>query len=204
MDKRIYEEKNSVYTDDEDWDVSDINTIGFNIKDIRKNRRSEKFTVKYMVSEINKLLPGDAQITEGLYYKWESEERIPTAKHIPAIAKVLGVTETTLFHWQEHKRNMNKLEFKDFSEELMSLDAKRLDSLMWIGMNWGGDTAALIEFALLYAKLSIADRRDIASFGIRLYDICKKEGRLKAEYPEPDNDYLRDALLKLWYMENCN
>lgn len=50
-----------------------------------------------MVAEINELLPENHKITEGIYYKWENEERLPTARHIPAIASVLGVSETALF-----------------------------------------------------------------------------------------------------------
>ena len=75
-----------------------VDTIGFNMRDIRKNSRSSKYTVKYMVAEINKLLPENHKITEGLYYKWENEERLPTVRHIPAIASALGVSETALFH----------------------------------------------------------------------------------------------------------
>lgn len=176
-------------------DIEVTNTIGYNIKDIRRNRKPEKFTVKYMVSEINKLLPGDSKITEGLYYKWESEERIPTAKQIPAIAKVLGVTETSLFHWQERKRGIRIANSEDFSEELMALDMRRLEKLIWIVVNWCGDADALIEFAVLYINLLVTDRKYIASFGIRLYDVCNKEGKLRINYPKPDIEYLKDALI---------
>lgn len=177
-----------------DLDIKGINTIGYNIKDIRRNKKSEDFTVKYMVSEINKLLPGNSKITEGLYYKWESEERIPTAKQIPAIAKVLGVTETSLFHWQERKNSMRMENSNDFDEELMALDIGRLEKLIWIVVNWSGDTAALIEFAVLYINLLMTDRKYIASFGIRLYDMCNKEGKIRSDYPKPDIEYLKEAL----------
>ena len=46
-------------------EISD--TIGCNMKDIRRNSRSSKFTVKYVVSEINRVLPEELQITTGLY-----------------------------------------------------------------------------------------------------------------------------------------
>ena len=46
-----------------------VDTIGFNMRDIRKNSRSSKYTVKYMVAEINELLPENHKITEGIYYK---------------------------------------------------------------------------------------------------------------------------------------
>ena len=41
-----------------------VDTIGFNMRDIRKNSRSSKYTVKYMVAEINELLP-ENHITSG-------------------------------------------------------------------------------------------------------------------------------------------
>ncbi len=193
--------QSKISSDNLDIEVPD--TIGYNIKEIRKNRKSEKFTVKYMVSEINKLLPGDSKITEGLYYKWESEERIPTAKQIPAIAKALGVTETSLFHWQERKRGMRMANYEDFYEELMALDMRRLEKLIWIIVHWDGDTDALIEFAVLYVNLLVTDRKYIASFGIRLYDVCDKEGKLCANYPKPDIEYLKDALIGKIEKRSC-
>ncbi|MCQ5134373.1 XRE family transcriptional regulator, partial [Coprococcus eutactus] len=63
-------------------------------------------TVKYVVSEINRVLTEELQITTVLYYKCESEERMPTARHIPAIAYALGVSEAALFPWQTFKRDV--------------------------------------------------------------------------------------------------
>ena len=83
-----------------------IDSIGHNMRDIRRNSRSSEYTVRYVVAEINKLLPENYRITEGLYYKWENEERMPTARHIPAIAQVLGVSEAALFHWQRNKNEV--------------------------------------------------------------------------------------------------
>lgn len=177
-----------------DLDIKGINTIGYNIRDIRRNKKSEDFTVKYMVAEINKFLPDNSKITEGLYYKWENEERVPTAKQIPAIAKALGVTETSLFHWQERKYQISTGNTDDFDEELMALDMGRLEKLIWIVVNWSGDMAALIEFAILYINLLMKDRKYIASFGIRLYDMCNKEGEIRNGYPKPDIEYLKEAL----------
>lgn len=95
-------------------------TIGNNMKDIRCNSRSSKFTVKYVVSEINRVLPEELQITTGLYYKWESEERMPTARHIPAIAYALGVSEAALFHWQTFKRCWNGQSGETYREYMCS------------------------------------------------------------------------------------
>ena len=153
-----------------------VDTIGFNMRDIRKNSRSSKYTVKYMVAEINELLPENHKITEGIYYKWENEERLPTARHIPAIASVLGVSETALFLWQWMK---NGTVNSNYSQLVVSVKA-------------------LVEFDMLYASLPAEDRRDVASLGIRLYDVCRKEGRLNQDVPSVDFSYLQQALRDLW------
>ena len=49
-----------------------------------------------------------------------------------------------------------------------------------------------------YASLPAEDRRDVASLGIRLYDVCRKEGRLNQDVPSVDFSYLQQALRDLW------
>lgn len=176
-------------------------TIGCNMKDIRRNSRSSKFTVKYVVSEINRVLPEELQITTGLYYKWESEERMPTARHIPAIAYALGVSEAALFHWQSFKRNVGVGDLVKLKESICALDDDKIRELAWLVSGWDGDVKALVEFDMLYASMPVEDRRDVASLGIRLYDVCRKEDRLRQDVPCADFPYLQQALRDMWIDE---
>lgn len=175
-----------------------VDTIGFNMRDIRKNSRSSKYTVKYMVAEINKLLPENHKITEGLYYKWENEERLPTVRHIPAIASALGVSETALFHWQGMKNGTVNSKYSQLVESVKALGDDKTADIAWLASGWSGDLKALVEFDMLYASLFAEDRRDVASLGIRLYDVCRKEGRLNPDVPSVDFSYLQQALRDLW------
>ena len=140
-----------------------VDTIGFNMRDIRKNSRSSKYTVKYMVAEINKLLPENHKITEGLYYKWENEERLPTVRHIPAIASALGVSETALFHWQGMKNGTVNSKYSQLVESVKALGDDKTADIAWLASGWSGDLKALVEFDMLYASLPAEDRRDVAS-----------------------------------------
>lgn len=176
-------------------------TIGCNMKDIRRNSRSSKFTVKYVVSEINRVLPEELQITTGLYYKWESEERMPTARHIPAIAYALGVSEAALFHWQSFKKNVGVGDLEKLKESICALDDDKIRELAWLVSGWDGDVKALVEFDMLYASMPVEDRRDVASLGIRLYDVCRKENRLRQDVPRADFLYLQQALRDMWIDE---
>lgn len=176
-------------------------TIGCNMKDIRRNSRSSKFTVKYVVSEINRVLPEELQITTGLYYKWESEERMPTARHIPAIAYALGVSEAALFHWQSFKKNVGVGDLVKLKESICALDDDKIRELAWLVSGWDGDVRALVEFDMLYASMPVEDRRDVASLGIRLYDVCRKENRLRQDVPCADFLYLQQALRDMWIDE---
>ena len=176
-------------------------TIGYNMKDIRRNSRSSKFTVKYVVSEINRVLPEELQITTGLYYKWESEERMPTARHIPAIAYALGVSEAALFHWQSFKKNVGVGDLVKLKESICALDDDKIRELAWLVSGWDGDVKALVEFDMLYASMPVEDRRDVASLGIRLYDVCRKENRLRQDVPCADFLYLQQALRDMWIDE---
>ncbi len=176
-------------------------TIGCNMKDIRRNSRSSKFTVKYVVSEINRVLPEELQITTGLYYKWESEERMPTARHIPAIAYALGVSEAALFHWQSFKKNVGVGDLVKLKESICALDDDKIRELAWLVSGWDGDVKALVEFDMLYASMPVEDRRDVASLGIRLYDVCRKENRLRQDVPCADFLYLQQALRDMWIDE---
>lgn len=176
-------------------------TIGCNMKDIRRNSRSSKFTVKYVVSEINRVLPEELQITTGLYYKWESEERMPTARHIPAIAYALGVSEAALFHWQSFKKNVGVGDLVKLKESICALDDDKIRELAWLVSGWDGDVKALVEFGMLYASMPVEDRRDVASLGIRLYDVCRKEDRLRQDVPCADFLYLQQALRDMWIDE---
>ena len=180
-------------------EISD--TIGCNMKDIRRNSRSSKFTVKYVVSEINRVLPEELQITTGLYYKWESEERMPTARHIPAIAYALGVSEAALFHWQSFKKNVGVGDLVKLKESICALDDDKIRELAWLVSGWDGDVKALVEFDMLYASMPVEDRRDIASLGIRLYDVCRKENKLRQDVPCADFLYLQQALREMWIDE---
>ena len=180
-------------------EISD--TIGCNMKDIRRNSRSSKFTVKYVVSEINRVLPEELQITTGLYYKWESEERMPTARHIPAIAYALGVSEAALFHWQSFKKNVGVGDLEKLKESICALDDDKIRELAWLVSGWDGDVKALVEFDMLYASMPVEDRRDIASLGIRLYDVCRKENKLRQDVPCADFLYLQQALRDMWIDE---
>lgn len=175
-----------------------IDSIGRNIRDIRKNCKPEAFTVRYIVSQINKYLPPENAISQSLYYKWENEERMPTAKQIPAIAKALEVSENALFHWNQRRNLSGEQKWNALYDELMSIPEKKLEKFAWIALNWNGDKTALLEFAMLYAALSQGDRRDILSFSMRIYQLAKKEGRLADREQEPDMEYLRDVLSKLW------
>lgn len=180
-------------------EISD--TIGCNMKDIRRNSRSSKFIVKYVVSEINRVLPEELQITTGLYYKWESEERMPTARHIPAIAYALGVSEAALFHWQSFKKNVGVGDLVKLKESICALDDDKIRELAWLVSGWDGDVKALVEFDMLYASMPVEDRRDIASLGIRLYDVCRKENKLRQDVPCADFLYLQQALRDMWIDE---
>ena len=173
-------------------------TIGNNMKDIRCNSRSSKFTVKYVVSEINRVLPEELQITTGLYYKWESEERMPTARHIPAIAYALGVSEAALFHWQTFKRDVGMGNQERLIESICALSDDKIKELAWLVSGWDGDVKALVEFDMLYVSMPVEDRRDVASLGIRLYDVCKKEDRLRRDVPMADFPYLQQVLRDMW------
>ena len=175
-----------------------IDSIGYNMRDIRKNSRSSEYTVRYVVAEINKLLPENYGITEGLYYKWENEERMPTARHIPAIAQVLGVSEAALFHWQRNKNEVRNGAYEKLIEGIMALGNQKLRDIAWLASGWDGDLKALVEFDMLYASMPVEDRRDVASLGIRLYDVCRKEGRLNPDVPSADFSYLQQALRDLW------
>lgn len=173
-------------------------SIGYNMRDIRRNSRSSKYTVRYVVSEINRNLPDRLKITEGLYYKWESEERMPTARHIPAIANALGVSEAALFHWQDRKKRLQDDKIEKLFDGILALGDDKIVDISWLVSGWGGDLRALVEFDILYASMSEEDRRDVASLGIRLYDVCRKEGRLGGDVPTADFPYLEQALRDLW------
>ena len=173
-------------------------SIGYNMRDIRRNSRSSKYTVRYVVSEINRSLPDRLRITEGLYYKWESEERMPTARHIPAIANALGVSEAALFHWQDRKKRLRDVNIEKLFEGILALGDDKIADVSWLVSGWGGDLRALVEFDILYASMSEEDRRDVASLGIRMYDVCRKEGRLDGDAPAADFPYLEQALRDLW------
>ena len=179
-----------------DFDHED--SIGYNMKDIRRNSRSSEYTVKYVVSEINKILPERYRITEGLYYKWESEERMPTVRHIPAIAQVLGVSESSLFHWQRGKNLFNNGDVNRLIESVGALGSNKIADIAWLASGWDGDIKALVEFDMLCASIPVEDRRDVASLGIRLYDVCSKEGRLRSDVPNADFSYLQQALRDMW------
>lgn len=57
---------------------------------------------------------------------------------------------------------------------------------------------ALVEFDMLYVSMPVEDRRDVASLGIRLYDVCKKEDRLRRDVPMADFPYLQQVLRDMW------
>lgn len=175
-----------------------IDSIGHNMRDIRRNSRSSEYTVRYVVAEINKLLPENYRITEGLYYKWENEERMPTARHIPAIAQVLGVSEAALFHWQRNKKEVRNDAYEKLIEGILALGDQKLRDIAWLASGWDGDLKALVEFDMLYASMPVEDRRDVASLGIRLYDVSNKEGRLRQDVPNADFSYLQQALRDMW------
>lgn len=182
--------------------VEVADSIGCNMKDIRCNSRSSKFTVKYVVSEINSVLPDKMKITPSLYYKWENEERLPTARHIPAIAYALGVSEAALFHWQTFKKDVGMGDLDRLIESVCALSDEKIKELAWLASGWDGDAKALVEFDMLYASMPVEDRRDVASLGIRLYDVCKKEGRLRQDVPSADFAYLQQALRDMWAADN--
>ncbi len=182
--------------------VEVADSIGCNMKDIRRNSRSSKFTVKYVVSEINSVLPDKMKITPSLYYKWENEERLPTARHIPAIAYALGVSEAALFHWQTFKKDVGMGDLDRLIESVCALSDEKIKELAWLASGWDGDVKALVEFDMLYASMPVEDRRDVASLGIRLYDVCKKEGRLRQDVPSADFAYLQQALRDMWAADN--
>lgn len=182
--------------------VEVADSIGCNMKDIRCNSRSSKFTVKYVVSEINSVLPDKMKITPSLYYKWENEERLPTARHIPAIAYALGVSEAALFHWQTFKKDVGMGDLDRLIESVCALSDEKIKELAWLASGWDGDVKALVEFDMLYASMPVEDRRDVASLGIRLYDVCKKEGRLRQDVPSADFAYLQQALRDMWAADN--
>jgi len=46
--------------------------------------------------------------------------------------------------------------------------------------------------------MPVEDRRDVASLGIRLYDVCKKEDRLRRDVPMADFPYLQQVLRDMW------
>ena len=177
---------------------ANIDSIGHNMRDIRRNSRSSEYTVRYVVAEINKLLPENYRITEGLYYKWENEERMPTARHIPAIAQVLGVSEAALFHWQRNKNEVRNDAYEKLIEGILALGDQKLRDIAWLVSGWDGDLKALVEFDMLYASMPVEDRRVVASLGIRLYDVSKKEGRLRQDVPNADFSYLQQALRDMW------
>ena len=158
-------------------------TIGNNMKDIRCNSRSSKFTVKYVVSEINRVLPEELQITTG---------------HIPAIAYALGVSEAALFHWQTFKRDVGMGNQERLIESICALSDDKIKELAWLVSGWDGDVKALVEFDMLYVSMPVEDRRDVASLGIRLYDVCKKEDRLRRDVPMVDFPYLQQTLRDMW------
>lgn len=182
--------------------VESADSIGCNMKDIRCNSRSSGFTVKYVVSEINSVLPDKMKITPSLYYKWENEERLPTARHIPAIAYALGVSEAALFHWQTLKKGVGTGDLDRLIEGVCALSDEKKKELAWLASGWDGDIKALVEFGILYASMPVEDRRDVASLGIRLYDVCKKEDRLRHDVPSADFAYLQQALRDMWTADN--
>ena len=49
--------------------------------------------------------------------------------------------------------------------------------------------------------MPVEDRRDVASLGIRLYDVCRKENRLRQDVPRADFLYLQQALRDMWIDE---
>lgn len=182
---------------EEIFDEPDFTSIlGRNIKDIRINSKPEKYTVKYMVSEINKLLPDELNITEGLYYKWESSDRMPTARQIPAIAKALGVTETSLFHWHERKSGVDRVYYEDFCETLRALDKDRYEKLAWIILNWSTNFDALVEFNILFESLSEEDRKLAITLAIKLSEGARRSGKTGNNCPRPDINLLENYFTK--------
>ena len=126
---------------------------------------------------------------------------MPTARHIPAIAYALGVSEAALFHWQSFKKNVGVGDLEKLKESICALDDDKIRELAWLVSGWDGDVKALVEFDMLYASMPVEDRRDVASLGIRLYDVCRKENRLRPDVPCADFLYLQQALRDMWIDE---
>lgn len=173
-------------------------SVGHNMKEIRKNRMPDIYSVKYTVGIINSYLPEGREISEGLYYRWENEERTPTVMQITAIAKAFNMSETRLIHWHTYKEEKGNVDDEWFLQELRSWDRDTLDKVKWIFAVWQGDTRALVDFMLLYANLPVEERRDLAVFGARVYSVSTAEKKIDKRMPQPDMEYMRTALLKLW------
>ena len=107
-------------------------------------------------------------------------------------------SETALFHWQGMKNGTVNSKYSQLVESVKALGDDKTADIAWLASGWSGDLKALVEFDMLYASLPAEDRRDVASLGIRLYDVCRKEGRLNQDVPSVDFSYLQQALRDLW------
>jgi len=83
-------------------------------------------------------------------------------------------------------------------ESICALSDDKIKELAWLVSGWDGDVKALVEFDMLYVSMPVEDRRDVASLGIRLYDVCKKEDRLRRDVPMVDFPYLQQTLRDMW------
>jgi len=83
-------------------------------------------------------------------------------------------------------------------ESICALSDDKIKELAWLVSGWDGDVKALVEFDMLYVSMPVEDRRDVASLGIRLYDVCKKEDRLRRDVPMADFPYLQQVLRDMW------
>lgn len=117
---------------------------------------------------------------------------------ITAIAKAFNMSETRLIHWHTYKEEKGNVDDEWFLQELRSWDRDTLNKVKWIFAVWQGDTRALVDFMLLYANLPVEERRDLAVFGARVYSVSTAEKKIDKRIPQPDMEYMRTALLKLW------
>ena len=159
-------------------------------RNIRKYRRIADLTQEQLAEECDCSTSYIGQI--------ENARSKPSVEALVNIANALGVSEAALFHWQDRKKRLRDDKIEKLFEGILALGDDKIADVSWLASGWGGDLRALVEFDILYASMSEEDRRDVASLGIRLYDVCRKEGRLEGDAPAADFPYLEQALRDLW------
>lgn len=145
--------------------------IGENIRSLR-NRQGKCSAVK-VVDRINAL---GYEVSLDTYYKWERGVRQPPSDAIPFLAKVFGVSETTIFHLKETESRRTDAFDLFIKEESQNLSKEAKQLFIWLIAKWSGTIEKVLLFFGMYTGLDKKDQEIVKTLLKRFYDEKRTQG----------------------------